>query len=73
MKKTAEAYLSKDVTHAVVTVPAYINAAQRAATKVIFATRRYEYKGLTHISGCWKARKTFSFSIWAVVPSMYPS
>ena len=35
-KKTAEEYLGKDVTHAVVTVPAYFNDAQRAATKVIF-------------------------------------
>jgi len=33
MKKTAEEYLGKDVTHAVVTVPAYFNDAQRAATK----------------------------------------
>jgi len=33
MKKTAEEYLGKEVTHAVVTVPAYFNDAQRAATK----------------------------------------
>jgi heat shock protein 5 len=33
MKETAEAYLSKEVTHAVVTVPAYFNDAQRQATK----------------------------------------
>lgn len=33
MKETAEAYLGKDVTHAVVTVPAYFNDAQRQATK----------------------------------------
>merc|ERR1712168_611731 len=33
MKETAEAYLSKKVTHAVVTVPAYFNDAQRQATK----------------------------------------
>lgn len=33
MKEVAEAYLSKTVTHAVVTVPAYFNDAQRAATK----------------------------------------
>jgi len=33
MKETAEAYLGKKVTHAVVTVPAYFNDAQRAATK----------------------------------------
>jgi len=33
MKKTAEEYLGKDVTHAVVTVPAYFNDAQRQATK----------------------------------------
>jgi len=33
MKKTAEDYLGKDVTHAVVTVPAYFNDAQRQATK----------------------------------------
>jgi heat shock protein 5 len=33
MKEVAEAYLGKTVTHAVVTVPAYFNDAQRAATK----------------------------------------
>jgi len=33
MKETAEAYLGKQVTHAVVTVPAYFNDAQRSATK----------------------------------------
>jgi len=33
MKETAEAYLGTKVTHAVVTVPAYFNDAQRAATK----------------------------------------
>ncbi|XP_039464941.1 endoplasmic reticulum chaperone BiP [Oreochromis aureus] len=33
MKETAEAYLGKKVTHAVVTVPTYFNDAQRQATK----------------------------------------
>jgi len=33
MKEVAEAYLGKTVTHAVVTVPAYFNDAQRQATK----------------------------------------
>jgi heat shock protein 5 len=33
MKETAEAYLGHPVTHAVVTVPAYFNDAQRLATK----------------------------------------
>jgi heat shock protein 5 len=33
MKETAEAYLGKKVTNAVVTVPAYFNDAQRQATK----------------------------------------
>nr|XP_004226462.1 endoplasmic reticulum chaperone BiP [Ciona intestinalis] len=33
MKEIAEAYLGKTVTHAVVTVPAYFNDAQRTATK----------------------------------------
>ena len=33
MKEVAEAYLGKQVTHAVVTVPAYFNDAQRQATK----------------------------------------
>ncbi|SPO41873.1 probable chaperone bip [Pseudozyma flocculosa] len=33
MKETAEAYLGHKVTHAVVTVPAYFNDAQRQATK----------------------------------------
>ncbi|KAJ6497844.1 heat shock protein 70 family [Mycena sanguinolenta] len=33
MKETAEAYLGEKVTHAVITVPAYFNDAQRSATK----------------------------------------
>src|SRR5689334_12324857 len=33
MKETAKAYLGKKVTHAIVTVPAYFNDAQRQATK----------------------------------------
>ena len=33
MREIAEAYLGKTVTHAVVTVPAYFNDAQRQATK----------------------------------------
>jgi len=33
MKETAESYLNEKVTHAVVTVPAYFNDAQRQATK----------------------------------------
>ncbi|CAL4953009.1 unnamed protein product [Urochloa decumbens] len=33
MKETAEAYLGEKVTHAVITVPAYFNDAQRQATK----------------------------------------
>jgi len=33
MKETAEAYLGEKVTHAVITVPAYFNNAQRQATK----------------------------------------
>ena len=33
MKETAEAYLGKPVKHAVITVPAYFNDAQRQATK----------------------------------------
>ena len=33
MKEIAESYLGRDVTHAVVTVPAYFNDAQRQATK----------------------------------------
>ena len=33
MKETAEAYLGKTVKHAVITVPAYFNDAQRQATK----------------------------------------
>ena len=34
MKETAEAYLGKKVTHAVVTVPAYFNDAQRQVRKI---------------------------------------
>ena len=33
MKETAESYLGKKVTDAVITVPAYFNDAQRTATK----------------------------------------
>lgn len=33
MKETAEAYLGYNVKHAVITVPAYFNDAQRQATK----------------------------------------
>jgi molecular chaperone DnaK (HSP70) len=33
MKKTAETYLGTSVSHAVITVPAYFNDAQRQATK----------------------------------------
>ena len=33
MKETAEAYLGKKVTHAIITVPAYFNDVQRQATK----------------------------------------
>jgi len=33
MKQTAEAYLGQEVKHAVITVPAYFNDAQRQATK----------------------------------------
>ena len=33
MKETAENYLGKSVNHAVITVPAYFNDAQRQATK----------------------------------------
>ena len=33
MKEVAESYLGKEVNHAVVTVPAYFNDAQRQATK----------------------------------------
>ena len=33
MKEVAESFLGKEVTHAVVTVPAYFNDAQRQATK----------------------------------------
>jgi heat shock protein 5 len=34
MKKTAETYLGEDVEHAVITVPAYFNDAQRQSTKL---------------------------------------
>lgn len=36
MKETAEAYLGKKVTHAVVTVPAYFNDAQRQVRNKIY-------------------------------------
>ncbi|KAF9963133.1 ATPase with role in protein import into the ER, partial [Actinomortierella ambigua] len=38
VKEAAEAYLSEPVTHAIVTVPAYFNDAQRQATKDAGAT-----------------------------------
>jgi molecular chaperone DnaK len=40
MKETAEQYLGKKVNHAVVTVPAYFNDAQRQATKDAGKDRR---------------------------------
>ena len=40
MKETAEAYLGKKVTHAVVTVPAYFNDAQRQVK--IFQSHRFQ-------------------------------
>ena len=33
MKEVAEAYIGREVKHAVITVPAYFNDAQRASTK----------------------------------------
>ena len=38
MKETAEAYLGKKVTHAVVTVPAYFNDAQRQVSFFLFSS-----------------------------------
>jgi len=35
MKETAEAYLGKEVTHAIVTVPAYFNDAQRQVRPLV--------------------------------------
>lgn len=45
MKETAEAYLGKKVTHAVVTVPAYFNDAQRQVriTKLLTEQMLYNY------------------------------
>lgn len=43
MKETAEGFLGRSVTKAVVTVPAYFNDSQRQATKV---RRRRSRKGL---------------------------
>ena len=45
MKETAEAYLGRKVTQAVVTVPAYFNDSQRQATKV---SRRPPYDCQQH-------------------------
>ncbi|KAH3802462.1 hypothetical protein DPMN_156139 [Dreissena polymorpha] len=42
MKQTAERYLGKNVTHAVVTVPAYFNDAQRRATEGRGTDRRFK-------------------------------
>lgn len=39
MKEIAEAFLGKEISNAVVTVPAYFNDAQRQATKVRSAVR----------------------------------
>lgn len=58
MKETAEAFLGKSVKHAVVTVPAYFNDAQRQATKVGGrecgggAARRSGCRA----RGCWRRR-----------------
>ena len=61
MKETAEAFLGKKVTHAVVTVPAYFNDAQRQATA-----------GLTVVWTRRKARRMSLCSILVVAPSMSP-
>ena len=42
MKETAEAYLGRSVSEAVVTVPAYFNDAQRQATKGSFGFGKSE-------------------------------
>ena len=46
MKETAEAYLGKKVTHAIVTVPAYFNHAQCHSVFKVLATT-----GDTHLGG----------------------
>lgn len=45
MKEVAESYLGEKVTNAVVTVPAYFNDAQRAATKVRYLKIDEAYRG----------------------------
>lgn len=54
MKETAEAYLGKTVTNAVITVPAYFNDSQRQATKVrenYSAEQRYT-ENLSYVGIC---------------------
>ena len=70
MKETAEAYLGKTVKHAVITVPAYFNDAQRQATKdaggplaqlgsPLVCTRRHAPS-----SACWPAQPTPERASW---------
>ena len=49
MKEVAEAYLGKKVTHAVVTVPAYFNDAQRQATKDAGVIAGKDFRKILHL------------------------
>ena len=49
MKEIAESFLGEKVQHAVVTVPAYFNDAQRQATKVSLLPITYSFAYTSHI------------------------
>ena len=64
MKETAEAYLGKPVKHAVITVPAYFNDAQRQATKDAGGApglcrqqrlRPYSFQSWFRLRVCWRS------------------
>jgi hypothetical protein len=53
MKETAERYLGRTVTQAVVTVPAYFNDHQRQATKVRFIGGKHAFLNRVCVVGVW--------------------
>ena len=65
MKETAEAYLGKTVTDAVVTVPAYFNDSQRQATKdagKLALVSKYIFSLLISIQYCFKTKEKNMFT-----------
>lgn len=66
MKETAEAYLGKTVTNAVVTVPAYFNDSQRQATKDAGTIDRWDLFNVRELNNfsIYKKFNFFSFLIF---------